>query len=385
MSLTFTTFQKTQTEFMLEGYSPRPAVHALDYLHEPLTALREIVRMRRGSDAALVGDTYVSSLMHMNALRPFRPSEISRMGGSEAFLPAAWKMGIMADSPEVWSIPWEVAPRLVAYHRDMLEKAGVEEATAFATSAQCEATLQKLQQAGFAHPIGMPTSGMDLLFQSAAWLREQGDIMAPDQKHVAFDTPGAKAGLVAFFRLFRYSMPGTRSEWMGNFIHKKIPVCLNGSWLWDTCQKYMPPAELARVRLTSPPGVPFLGGEHLVIWEHTMRVEETLRLVAHLASPQTAERCFSNRDLFLTLPARRDVFDGPVFAAHLQRQNLRAIMEKASGFHAWRLSGTIQERLQQCLETIARAVLADPAADIPGLVDEHIDQAAFRLNLALSA
>jgi len=231
----------------------------------------------------------------------------------------------------------------------------------------------------------MFTSGMDLLFQSAAWLREQGDMMAPDQKRVAFDTPESKAGLGAFFRVLRYAHPATADEWMQAFMRSELPVALSGPWLWRYCQKSMPPAELARVALVSPPGVPFLGGEHLVIWEHTTRVEEALRLVAHLASSQTAERCFSNRDAFLTLPARRDVLDGPIYASDPQFANLRAITEKARGFHAWRLSGTVQEQLQACLEAIARIVLADPAADIPRLLDEYVDPVAFRLNRALAA
>ena len=46
---------------------------------------------KRGADLSEIGTTWIGSFVSMNALQPFQPAEIDRLGGEQAFLPTAWR------------------------------------------------------------------------------------------------------------------------------------------------------------------------------------------------------------------------------------------------------------------------------------------------------
>ena len=74
---------------------------------------------KTGADLSETGSTWVPSLASMNVLRPFSSSDVSRLGGSGIFVPAAWQSAMAAGDSQVWAIPFSCDVRLIYYWRDM--------------------------------------------------------------------------------------------------------------------------------------------------------------------------------------------------------------------------------------------------------------------------
>jgi multiple sugar transport system substrate-binding protein len=164
---------------------------------------------RIGPDISQVGSPLVGDLVSMNALRPFTHRELGSMGGMEAYEPAAWTSSRRADFEQVWAIPWTADPRVLFYWRDMLEQAGVDEATAFAGIETMEATLEKLQKNTLATPWVLPTRiPLAALQTASSWVwGAGGEFVSQDGKKTRFCEPEALLGWQHYFDLQRFMPP----------------------------------------------------------------------------------------------------------------------------------------------------------------------------------
>ena len=113
------------------------------------TIWKEMVNIgiyKRGADLSEVGTTWIGSFVSMNALRPFKPAEIEQIGGEQVFLPTAWQTTSLVGDGRVWAIPFLSDVRVIFYWRDMLEKARVDEAAAFASFEGIEDSTQPVEE-----------------------------------------------------------------------------------------------------------------------------------------------------------------------------------------------------------------------------------------------
>ena len=110
-----------------------------------------------GPDVSEIGSTWLGDLVAMNALRPFAEQELAALGKPSDFLPSAWNGGRVANQAQMWAIPWFTGARLLFYRRHLLERAGVDERTAFTTAGQFDETLSRLQASGAQVPWTVPT------------------------------------------------------------------------------------------------------------------------------------------------------------------------------------------------------------------------------------
>ena len=116
------------------------------------TAWTELVKVAlygHGPDVSEIGTTWIGNLVAMNTLRPFAPAELNVLGGSAAFLPSSWQSSIVLGEKEVCAVPWLADTRLIYYRRDLLDKAGVEAATAFTSPQHLALTLGRLRDGGW--------------------------------------------------------------------------------------------------------------------------------------------------------------------------------------------------------------------------------------------
>ena len=97
-----------------------------------------------GPHISHIGSTWGASLVGMDSLRSFSLDEVKRAGGEKAFLPHCWQSGLSAEKDKVWSLPWQGYTYILAYRRDLLEKAGIDEKTAFQTDQSLNETIAKL-------------------------------------------------------------------------------------------------------------------------------------------------------------------------------------------------------------------------------------------------
>ncbi|HTP06795.1 MAG TPA: hypothetical protein VMP08_00990, partial [Anaerolineae bacterium] len=181
-----------------------------------VTDRHELTKMalyHHGPDVSEVGSSLVSEKVVMNALRPFAPWELAKIGKPIEFVPACWSTTQVADDGQVWAVPWLAEAFVIHYRKDWLRQAGVDETSAFQTHAQIAQTAARLKANGVAIPVEHPfrSDRFIALHVLASWLWGQGgDYLSPDRKRVLLDQPEALAALQAYFSLLNLLSPEGR-------------------------------------------------------------------------------------------------------------------------------------------------------------------------------
>jgi multiple sugar transport system substrate-binding protein len=331
---------------------------------------------RQHVDVSMVGMPVTSDLEGMNALRPFSQREITSIGGAGAFLPARWQSGIRPDSTQVWALPMCLDVRVLAYWRDRLDQAGIDEATAFTSHAQIEQTVRRLKEAGIDHPWAMPT-GFQLLHAVSSWIWEEGgDLFNHNGRRVLFHEPEAIRGMCAYFSLAAYSAPtdATLESLDSLFFNREIALCV--------CT----PSVLAlqndpRLGIVPLPGGSYVGGVDLVIWGQTTDELASLELVRFLTQPSLTQ---PPSMLSSYLPVRIEPLQDPSNWPTPAAQGVAQAALHGRAYPCVAMVGLVEERLSMTLEQILKDLSANPGADVEATVRARMEPLARRINLSLS-
>jgi multiple sugar transport system substrate-binding protein len=342
-------------------------------------------------DISQIGAIWTSSLVAMNVLRPFTPVEIAGLGGIEAFYTSVWQNTLVANSNSVWGIPFTAFAYILLYRRSLLQRAGIDEHTAFTSPAAVIETLQRLQAAGVAAPIVLPsgTPYRGRVHMAASWVwGAGGEFISPTGQQILFDQPAAYAGLEAFLSLYRYMAPADYNLPYDRCVQKVIrgeaALTITGSSVTTALTGHANPSDYADLGTALLPGIPWIGGSNLVVWRDTLMHPEceraTLKLVQFLTHPATQKQY---AEMAHALPARKDVVD----TMQMQVSSLNATLARAliSGrtYYPALIWMRILSDLSRAFDNITTNILSETAADINTLVAKQIDPLARRFNLML--
>lgn len=341
-----------------------------------------------GADVSEVGTTWISDLIAMNALRPFTQAEVDLIGSAGAFLPAAWRTAHFSDEPTIWSIPWLSETFTLHYRKDLLEKAGIEERTAFASPEQLTATARRLREAGYELPIALPPleSRTMFLHVAASWVWQAGgEFMSPDSQSVSFNDPAALQGLSHFFNLFKtISKNGLKrlnaDGILNCFMRGDAPMAVGGLWL-SPRNMAEGTFDVSQWGVTRLPGPPFVGGTNLVLWKHTRHDREAVNLIRLLMSEDTAS---SYAYAIGMLPTRTRALSMPPFSEDRFTRVAFESMQQGRSYPNFPLWGLVEERLSNGLTQVAQAMLSDPQADPGEVLARVLNPLARSLNITLS-
>lgn len=354
-------------------------------------AWAELVRVALygdGPHVSEIGNTWLSEFISMNALRPFVGAEVARFGGAQQFLPSAWRsVAPVAGNVAVmaWATPWLADMRLIYYRQDLFEQAGLEARTVFQSPQNLLTACARLQAAGIANPIVLPSRQSRMtLHNLAAWVwGSGGDFTSPDGRKVVFVTEQAKTGFRAYFDLARYMSPDMRrrDEYQSDaaFLSGQAAMTISGPWLHHSPDAS--PAVTTQMRQALLPGTPYIGGSHLVIWKHARYVEPTLTLIHYLNSVDAQARLVQTSGLF---PTRLEVLAREPFHSDPFYQLAAEGLPAGRAFPTFALWGLVENKLAEAFTAIWDDILTDPSADIHAIVDEHLAETAQRLNSTLS-
>lgn len=357
---------------------------------EAWTRLVHIALYNDGPDVSEVGTTWVRDMVTMNALRPFAMQEVEALGGEAAFLPASWNT---ASAPRdqlppgsvSWAVPWLADTRLVYYRKDLFAGAGLKARDIFSSHEELEECLQALQNHGVDIPLCLPTRHSRILLHIlASWIWSAGaDFLSPDGQKAVFDSPAALDGMQKFFRLGRFLAPEARrldeTQTDALFLSGKAAVILSGPWMFNYLSG--DPALKEQFAAAVPPGVPFVGGFHLVAWKHTYREKNIQRLVETLIGHHPPQELYPA----FALPARLDLLNQGQFVGNPVYQAMSAALQAGRCFPPSRMWGMIENRLFDTLPLIWEQVFAEPEADIYTLLESRIGGLAQRINLILGS
>jgi multiple sugar transport system substrate-binding protein len=287
-----------------------------------------------------VGDTWVADFVRLNALQPLP-------------LPGRGKM----KGVDVFSVPWSMDTHVIFYRRDMLEKAGVDEAQAFTSLENLENTLTRLLDTGIAIPLSIATKSSRVAVHNlATWVwTASGDFLSPDGSQVVFDSAQALEGLKSYFRLGRYlGVTGRKLEefeadqlmWQG-----KAAVTVSGYWMLG-----MPKDILSKTGVVRMPGVPFAGGENIVIWQHSRQKDTAEKLLQFITESQRALSLYP----LIGLPVREEGWQQPSFVENPVYAEFRTSLRAGRSLPTDPLWGLVEKRLVDTVAQIWLEVFRSP-------------------------
>lgn len=318
----------------------------------------------------------VGSLLSMNALRPFSAAEISFLGGAGAFHCLAWDAIKALGDGQIYAMPWLLNPFGIFYWRDMLEKAGVDESSAFSSFENMQDTFARLRASGveypWAHATNSPRSAM---MAACMWIwAAGGEIVSPDGRSVLFNQPAALRGLKAYFELVSFIKINSKPT--QNFNNRQA-VAMIGEY---SVSKIVRPENLPNLGVTTLPGPTFVGGSCLVAWNHTLRNQASQEIINFLLQKDILlEYCTYANDF----PARLDVISMPSFSTDPYLKAFSGMLERGRTFPITRASGILQTKMIILIEQIWQALLAQPSESLDTLFDRILQPEVARLNRLL--
>jgi len=320
----------------------------------------------KGPHVSQIGSTWAATMAMLDALRVFNTQDISSFGGETRFLPSAWETIKFADRPEVWAIPWSIYTFVLYYRRDLLAKADIDPDKAFETPMAMRATFEKLNKNGIA-PWAFPSLHpyADLVHIASSWARANGgDFISADGRGPLFAKPEASVGLTDFFELFPFiplALRGLNVEKSTQaFARGDVAVMIGGVEIGTELMEspYASPEMRDNVVVTTLPGVPWIGGDHLVVWKNVLADAEhekaALDLVRYLSKKETQIQLFNAENI---LPARVDAYDELTFPLETTAPTVQKILKTGRPHPTLRLWRRIEAFLDEMLLDIGSSVL----------------------------
>ena len=350
-----------------------------------------IATQGHGAEISHVGSTWVSSLMTMNALRPIPAHVISKIGGDQIFVHSTWSNVVAEDDRHVYGIPLSAYVYIVAYRKDLLQKAELNGSTAFATPRALEESVKRLEtlkatEHAWLMPI-IPHPFNDLVHMAASWIWSSGGHMMDNRgKQVLFNSPAALAGLKSFLKLLRH-VPDTdylgADECMDALVKgKAAAIITDARALIVAIQNKTPGIE--NIGAASLMSIPWSGGGSIVIWRHTYgypdRLEASYKLAEFLVRKQTMLELADSSHI---LPSRTDALDELFPPDHVLRPVMLQLISTGRSYRPIALWHRIEHQFGVELGTVAKQIMKDPTLDSDAAVTEAMNSFADRLNLTL--
>lgn len=347
----------------------------------------QIALYQKGPDLSEIGSTWVENLVGMSALRPFSASDLYALGGEDAFVSAISPEKDSVDG-KIWSIPWILDTRMIHYRRDLLKKAKVDPETAFESPEALYDTLARLQAAGVPYPLAVPTGGLTLHGAASFVWGRGGNFRSDDYKRITLVEPEARQGLFDYFRLHRFIHPTGRGwNYAGAddaYFRHGAAVLLSGQWVLQTLQSD-PTISKEVVRNNSCaqlPGIPYVGGTHLVIWRHSLQGDTAINLISHLTSQKVLEQIFHVAGNF---PARINVLNTSTFTGDPDLEVVSQSIRRGKTLRAGRLWAGIEMRLSALFEELWNDLFDNPTLDLEAEIERRVRALATRLERTLLA
>jgi ABC-type glycerol-3-phosphate transport system substrate-binding protein len=180
--------------------------------------------------------------------------------------------------------------------------------------------------------------------------------------------PEASEGLLEFFELFPFIPPALRGlnveACTQAFARGDTAVLVGGVEIGNDLMEspYASQGMRDNVVVTTLPGVPWIGGDHLVVWKNVLTDAEheqaALDLVQFLSRRETQIQLFRVENI---LPARADAYDTLTFPLDTTYPTLQRVLQLGRPHPTLRLWRRIEAFLDEMLRDIGSQVLRQPS------------------------
>ena len=269
-----------------------------------LDRIRNAAVSGEGPDITQAGTTQVPFFAALDGFEDIS-SRVEDVGGSGAYADGVWQTTQVVGQDGVWAIPWFTEARSIYYRKDVLEKAGVDPATAFADWDSFRATLQAIKdKAPGIQPFGTPgKKAFDLVHHVMPFVWDAGGAeLSSDNTKSTINSPEAVTGVTFFADLVKDGLAdksqlerdGTQVE--NQFKGGKIAVWMGGPWVLGSVERAddtnWVPAARKNVGLAPMPAGPngdaftFVGGSDLMMFKGSQHKNEAWEVMKFLSKDQ---------------------------------------------------------------------------------------------------
>lgn len=344
----------------------------------------------QGVDISHVGSTWVSSLLTMNALRPIPNHIVNKIGGEQAFVHSTWTSA-QGEDRYTYGVPLSAYVYIIAYRKDLLEKAGLTGNSAFATPHALEETVRCLDELHeventWLMPV-VPHPFNDLVHMAASWVWSSGGHMMDNRgKQVLFNSPATLAGLKSFLKLMR-RVPNVEylgaDQCMEALTQGKAAAVVTDARALNNAIRNKAP-NIEKIGAASLMSIPWTGGGSVIVWRHTHgypdRLEAAYKLVEFLTRKSTMLELANSSFI---LPSRTDALDELFPPEHILRPVMLQLISTGRAYRPIALWHRIEHQLGVELGAVVKQVMDDPSIDSDEAVTQAMDSLAGRLNLTL--
>jgi multiple sugar transport system substrate-binding protein len=345
-----------------------------------------------GPNLSQIGSIWTSTLMLMNVLRQFSAAEIEAMGGVDAFFAPTWRNSILSEKLTAWGIPLSAYIYYIVYRRDLLDQAGVYEKTAFVSAEAMLETVEKLSASKIKSPILLPSIQPfgARIHISASWVwGAQGDFMSADGQDVLLAEPAARKGLSAFYKLYRVLSPTDTNlaydDCLQRFLAGEAAAICAGIGSQSVISQCKNRSVLENLGVAALPGIPWIGGSNLVIWNETRmfpaQEKAALTLIRFLANIKAQKEYATGQKV---IPARIEALAEMEFEPPQLKEVCEKSLRTGRSYHAGPGWMRMLSELRYRFDAITTEVLSDREEDIEKILERHLVPVADRFKLLIS-
>ena len=352
-----------------------------------------------GPHVSHVGNTWVSSLARMDALRPFKSDDVAAVGGAWDFVSANWDAGMLTGDRRIWSIPWTSWIYVICYRKDLLAKVEIDPVDAFGSIKAVRETVKRLVTSSLEIPWVNPkfyvapaqdlihATSRDLMHIAASWIwAAGGDFINKEGTRVLFNNAQSIEGLKSWLETYR-AVPdeykklsqrqslelfreGRAATVLTNIYRANLLINTSGN-----------PLISENLGVASATDVPWTGGGSFVIWEHVTQDPQqehaAVELVKYLASKEINLRYHQESG---SMPARIDALKEVYPEGSPAHEAVLWAATKGRGYYTFPIWRRIEHQLSNAIGIMVNDATEHPSADLDVLLRNRLDPLATRLN-----
>jgi len=269
-----------------------------------LDRIRNAAVSGEGPDITQAGTTQVPFFAALGGFEDLS-DRVEDVGGAGAYPDGVWQTTQVVGQDGTWAVPWFTEARSIYYRKDILEKAGVDPATAFKDWDSFRATLQAIKdKVPNIQPFGTPgKKAFDLVHHVMPFVWDAGGAeLSSDNSQSTINSPEAAEGVDFFAKLVddgladksQLERDGTQVE--NQFKGGKIAVWIGGPWVLPSADRSDDTnwTDVARknVALAPMPAGPngdaftFVGGSNLMMFSASEHKNEAWEVMKYLSQDQ---------------------------------------------------------------------------------------------------
>ncbi len=321
-----------------------------------------------------IGSTWLADFVEQDVLYSFTEEDIEQIGDFHNF--SGWQFGTNSTWRGVYAIPWLSDSQVLYYWQDMIEDAGVDPTIEFASVNSFEHSLSKISQKILRYPWAVSTvKNPASLHQLASWIwGSNTDIISEDGRQIHLLDIKAIQAVTHYFNLYRYIPEFSRTspaQMTAFFANREAALMMGGTRMYYELKRRLPEHLMSRIGVTLPPGVPFVGTQHLVMWNHA-DVEQKKQGIAFLKAFLSPDVHHKMSKIIGLMPTQTNIQNDEAYQQDEFLWTINTAIQIGRSYPPLPQWTTVEHHLMDTMARIWDDIFINQATDVENVVFKHM-------------